>query len=180
MAKMEFNTTQQRRVPITRNGLFYDREQFAFDMEMGREYVEGDLGQRIVLYSVDLTKTNQDQLYGESDSKKIVCYPPVEIPCVYEIEEAELKGYDKNKNLGVYQKQGKIKFGVFESTLVEFGTDIKVGDFIGVQVTERQMVYFQVENDGRNNYDNAHTQFCTTPLYRSMTASWVDPAIFNG
>ena len=164
MAKIEFNTNQQRRVPITRNGLFYDREQFAFDMEMGREYVEGDLGQRIVLYSVDLAKTNQDQLYGESESKKIVCKPPIEIPCVYEIEEAELKGYDKNKNLGIYQKQGKIKFG----------------DFIGVQVTERQMVYFQVENDGRNNYDNAHTQFGTTPLYRSMTASWVDPAIFNG
>ena len=52
MATIEFNTNQQRRVPITRNGLFYDREQYAFDMEMGREYVEGDLGQRIVLYSV--------------------------------------------------------------------------------------------------------------------------------
>ena len=89
MAKMEFNTTQQRRVPITRNGLFYDREQFAFDMEMGREYVEGDLGQRIVLYSVDLAKTNQDQLYGESESKKIVCKPPNEITCEDEIEEAE-------------------------------------------------------------------------------------------
>ena len=42
------------------------------------------------------------------------------------------------------------------------------------------MIYFQVENDGRNNYDNAHTQFGTIPLYRSMTASWVDPAVFNG
>ena len=67
MANIIFNNNQQRRVPITRNSLFYDREQYAFDMEMGREYVEGDLGQRIVLYSVDLTKTNQDQLYGKTN-----------------------------------------------------------------------------------------------------------------
>ena len=62
MATNNYNINQQRRVPIRRNGLFYDREQFDFDLEMGREYVEGDLGQTVVLYSVDLSKTNQDQV----------------------------------------------------------------------------------------------------------------------
>ena len=65
MPNIQFNTKQQRRVPITRNGLFYDREQFNFDMELGREYVEGDMGQRVILYSVNLPKSNQDKLYGE-------------------------------------------------------------------------------------------------------------------
>lgn len=106
MPNIQFNTKQQRRVPITRNGLFYDREQFNFDMELGREYVEGDMGQRVILYSVNLPKSNQDKLYGEIEKDKIVCDPPVEIPCVYEIEDAELKGYDKTKNLGTYQKLG--------------------------------------------------------------------------
>lgn len=180
MAQIEFSINQQRRVPVKRNGLFYDREQYRFDLEMAREYVEGDMGQTVVLYQVDLTKTNQDDMYGESKSDSIIYFPPVEIPCVYEIEPAELRAYDKQKNFGTYQKMGKLKFGVFEQTLVDFNVDIKVGDFVGVQVSETVMTYFQVENDGRNNFSNDKLQFGTVPLYRSITASWVDPATFNG
>lgn len=180
MSQVEYSLNQQRRVPVKRNGLFYDREQFRFDMEMGREYVEGDMGQTVVLYQVDLSKTNQDDLYGESKSDGIVYFPPVEIPCTYKIENPELKAYDKQKNLGTYQKTGKLKVGVYEQTLIDFGVDIKIGDFIGVQVSEKMMVYFQVENDGRNNFDNEHLMFGTVPLYRSITASWVDGATFNG
>jgi hypothetical protein len=180
MAQIEYKTNQQRVVPVKRNGLFYDREQFKFDMEIAREYIEGDMGQSVVLYQVDLTKTNQDDLYGETKSDSIVYFPPVEIPCVYEVEPPELRAYDKQKNLGTYQKMGKLKFGVMEQTLIDFGVDIKIGDFVGVQVSERMMVYFQVENDGRNNFDNQHLQFGTVPFYRSITASWVDGATFNG
>jgi hypothetical protein len=75
---------------------------------------------------------------------------------------------------------GKLKFGVYEQTLKDMGVDIKIGDFVGVQVSEEVMVYFQVENDGRNNFDNQHLMFGTVPFYRSITASWVDGATFNG
>lgn len=180
MATNNYSINQQRRVPIRRNGLFYDREQFDFDLEMGREYVEGDLGQTVVLYSVDLNKTNQDKLYGETKKDSIVYFPPIEVPCVFEIEPAQLTAYEKNKNLGVYQKAGVLKFGVYDNTLIELGTDIKVGDMIGVQVTETQMMYYQVDNDGRNNYDNQHMLFGTVGVYRSITASPVEKTTFNG
>lgn len=180
MANIEFNTNQQRRVPIKRNSMFYDREQYLFDLELGREYVEGDMGQSIVLYQVDLTKTNQDQLYGEASAGDIIYFPPVEVPCVYEVKPAELRGYEKTKNLSTYQKPGQLQFGVYQSTLDELGVDIKIGDYVGIQITETQMIYYQVDNDGKNNYDNAHTQFGTIPLYRSCTASYCDPSIFNG
>lgn len=180
MSSKEFQINQQRVVPVKRNGLFYDREQFRFDMELAREYIEGDMGQTIVLYRVDLTKTNQDDLYGETKSTNIIYMPPVEVPCVYEVEPPELRTYEKQKNMGTYQKMGKLKFGVMEQTLEDLGVDIRIGDFVGVQVSERLMVYFQVENDGRNNFDNQHLQFGTVPFYRSITASWVDGATFNG
>ena len=160
--------------------MFYGREEYRFDIEMAREYVHGDMGQTIVIYQVDLTKTNQDEVYGETKSDSIVYLPPIEIPCVYEVEPPELRAYDKQKNLGTYQKMGKLTFGVFEDDLNDYGVDIKIGDFVGVQVSETTMVYFQVENDGRNNFDNAHLQFGTVPFYRSITASWVDGATFNG
>ena len=180
MPQVEYKINQQRRVPVKRNGLFYDREQYRFDMEMGREYVEGDMGMSVVLYSVDLTKTNQDDLYGETRPDSVIYFPPVEIPCVYKIEPAELKAYEKQKNMGTYQKMGKLHVGVYEQTLIDFGVDIKIGDFLGVQASESMMVYFQVENDGRSNFSNDHLLFGTVPLYRSIIASWVDGATFNG
>jgi hypothetical protein len=180
MANVEFKTNQQRRVPIKRNGLFYGREEFNFDMEMGKEYVEGDLGQTIVLYRVDLSKTNQDELYGETRADSIVYMPPVELPCMYEIEEPELKAYDKTKNLGTYQKMGKLKFSVYISTLIDNDVDIKIGDYVGVQVNEREMTYFMVENDGRNNYNNANMLFGTVAVVRNCVASPVEKSVFNG
>lgn len=180
MSDIIFTPQQNRRVPIRRNNLLYGEEDFKFDLELGREYVETDMGQTIVLYSVNLSKTNQDSLYGETKDGAVSYNTPIEVPCVYELDEAELKAYEKTKNLGVYQKVGKFKFGVYEQTLVELGVDIKIGDYIGVQVTESHMEYFVVNNDGRNNYDNGHTMYGYKPFYRSCQAIPVDPSEFNG
>lgn len=178
MVNNNFKINQQRRVPITRNSLFYDTEQLTFDLELGREYVETDMGQRIVLYRVDYAKTNKDQLYGEADKDEIIYLPPVEVPCVFEIKPAELRAYEKQKNLGVYQKAGNLEFGVYQYTLDEIGVDINIGDYVGVQATENRMVYYCVENDGRNNYDNGKTMFGTVPIYRTITCRPADE--FNG
>jgi len=177
---MEFNINQQRRVPITRNSLFYDREQFNFDLELGREYIEGDVGQRVVLYRIDYIKTNNDSLYGETNKENVVYMPPVEVPCIYEIEAAELRSYDKQKNMGNFQKAGKLKASFFCSTLAEMDIDIKIGDMIGVQVTEKSMEFWQVENDGKNNYDNGKTLFGTVPVVRDIVASPIEKSVFNG
>ena len=77
-------------------------------------------------------------------------------------------------------KTGKLTIGVYQETLDELGADIKVGDYIGVQVTQTHMEYFVVNNDGRNNYDNAHTLWGTKPLYRTVECSSVDANEFNG
>ena len=131
MALNEYTINQQRSVPVKRNRMFYDREQLKFDMEIAREYIEGDMGQSIVLYQVDLSKTGRDDLYGEAKPNGVSYLTPVEVPCVYEVEPPELRAYDKQKNMGTYQKMGKLKFGVMEITLEELGVDIKVGDFVG-------------------------------------------------
>ena len=176
---MEVNKSAQRRVPINRNNLFYSEEDFAFEREIGKNYIEQDMNQTVVLYQVDLTKTNNDALYGETNANQVVYKAPVEIHCVYTIDEPELKSYDKTKNLGTYMKTGKLNLGVYQDTLDELGVDIKKGDYIGVQVSETHMEYFTVSNDGRNNYDNAHTLFVVSPLYRTIYAYPVDTSEFK-
>lgn len=176
---MEFNKNIPRRVPINRNNLFYSEDDFAFEREVGKNYIEQDMNQTVVLYQVDLDKTNPDALYGETQANQVVYKAPVEIHCVYEISEPELKSYDKTKNLGTYMKTGKLTIGVYQETLDELGVDIKKGDYIGVQVSQTHMEYFTVFNDGRNNYDNAHTLFGIEPLFRTIEGYQIDKSEFT-
>lgn len=176
---MEFNKNIPRRVPINRNNLFYSEEDFAFEREVGKNYIEQDMNQTVVLYQVDLEKTNADALYGETQANQVIYKPPVEIHCVYEISEPELKSYDKTKNLGTYMKTGKLTIGVYQETLDELGVDIKKGDYIGVQISQTHMEYFTVSNDGRNNYDNAHTLFGIEPLFRTIEGYQIDKSEFT-
>lgn len=180
MAKIQFNTKTVRRVPINRNSLFYDADSFALEREIGKSYVEQDMGQTVILYQVDASKTQADAVYGETNPNDVTYKPPIEVPCVYKIEAPELKAYDKDKQLGTYMKTGKLSIGVYQETLDELNVEIKKGDYIGVQITPEHASYWVVVNDGRNNYDNVHTLWGTIPLYRSIQCSSVDESEFKG
>jgi hypothetical protein len=179
VANLKFNTNNIRRVPINRNSLFYDAQTFAFEREVGKNYIEQDMGQTVVLYQVDASQTQTDAVYGESDTDSVAFKTPVEIPCTYKIEEPELKSYDKSKQLGTYMKTGKLTIGVYQETLVELNAEIKKGDYIGVQISPEHMEFFVVNNDGKNNYDNAHSLWGTVPLYRTVQCSPVDSSEFK-
>lgn len=180
MANIEFNIQKTNKVPINRNNLFYSEKDFQYEMEIGKNYLEQDVNQTVILYEVDLNKTNLDAIYSESKSDSIIFKPPVELHVLYNVEPGELSSYDKSKNLGTYIKSGKLTFGVYQSTLDELGAEIKVGDYIGVQVTPTHMEFYTVVNDGRNNYDNSHSVFGYKPAWRSVSCAYVNPNEFNG
>jgi hypothetical protein len=179
MADLQFNTKNIKRVPVNRNNLSYSDESFDFDVEIGKNYIEQDMNQTAVLYQVDVAANNINSTYGETSSNNIQFKTPVEFHCVYKIEEPELKSYDKTKNIGTYMKTGKLTIGVYEETLKELGIDIKKGDYIGIQISQEHMEYWSVTNDGKNNYDNAHTLFGVRPLYRTVQCYPVDTSEFQ-
>ena len=47
-----------KKVPITRLGKFFGAEDYSLDIEMGSEWLEGDMNFTMVLYRVDRYKTN--------------------------------------------------------------------------------------------------------------------------
>lgn len=172
MSMMQFDNTQiRRRNPIKRNNKFFSKEDFDLEIHLGREYVEDDMNQTVVLYQVDLEKTKINNIYKEAAKGDIHFKTPVEVQVVYEIEDAELKSYEKQQNKMVYSKTGKLKFGVYEQTLIELECDIKRGDYIGIQVTPEHMEMFVVTNDGRINYSNKMSYYGTRPYYRSIECS---------
>ena len=80
--------------PITRNNMFYSEEDFEYETNLLMEYIEEDLNQTVVVYEVDRQKTNVSAVYKEAKDGQIRFKVPKEIPCMYELKEANTKVYD--------------------------------------------------------------------------------------
>ena len=170
-----------RKNPINRNKMFFSKEDFNLEMEIAREYMEHDMNQTVVLFEIDLSKTNTDDIYHEANKRNIRFKPPIELTVRYEISDSEMRSYDKNTNKGMYAKPGVLSFTVLNDTLEEVNRDIKRGDYIGVQITPEEMIYFSVFDDGKiASYSNSNTLYGIKPFFRNIKCNYVDPAEFEG
>lgn len=178
---LEFNSNKKTKVPITRNNKFFGAEDFDLELGFATEYLEQDANQTVILYQVDLEKTKVNDIYVEADKNAVRYKPPVEIPVIYEVAEAEVKSYNDKMSKGIYAQAGKLTFSVLLSTLEEYNCDISRGDYIGVQVDETHREYFTVTDDGRVGMTaNKFTMYGTKPYARTIEAASVDAAEFNG
>ena len=163
----------KRKNPINRNNFFTSPETINFQIGIGMEYVNKILNQTVILYEVDREKTKINDIYNEAKFEDLVFKTPIELNVMYKLDKGELKTYDSDVVKGYYVKVGKLTFTIFEKELEENNCDIKRGDYIGLQVTPEHMEYFIVADDGRVNYDNAHTLYGTVPYYRSIICTVV-------
>ena len=75
------------KLPITRLSKFFSQDDFDINIQMGREYLHGDLNMKLVLYRVGRSKTDNDAVYAEAGADEIKYFPPVEINALVKIEE---------------------------------------------------------------------------------------------
>lgn len=167
-------------IPIKTNTKFFSKEDYDFEVSLILEYLENDVQQSVVLYEVDLEKTNMNAVYKETQNGGIRFKTPKELTCLYEIEEAETRTFDKKTNTGIYSINGKLKIEVLQYTLDEQKCEIKRGDYIGVVVEPTKMVYFTVVDDGKVNHDNRHLLLGMKPVWRSIVCAPVDKNEFDG
>lgn len=171
---MKLTTTDiKRKNPINRNNFFTSKDQINFQIGIGMEYANKIVNQTVVLYEIDRDKTKVNDIYNEANLDNLVFKTPVELNVLYKLDKSELKTYDTETIKGYYVKVGQLTFSIFEKELEENGCDIKRGDYIGLQVTPEHMEFFVVADDGRINYDNAHTLWGTVPYYRSVVCTVV-------
>jgi len=168
----------QKLVPITRLGKFFGSEDLSLDIDMGSEWLNGDMNFTVILYRVDRYKTKTDDVYGEvvQDGQKF--FPPV-----------ELKGYVKivaptNFKLGnskVRQEEpGNMSFSVYQKYLDDLQVDIVFGDYLAYFEKEDVVRYYSVVDDGRVVSDNKHNYGGVKPFYRSILATPVSQNELNG
>jgi len=169
----------KRVTPITRINKWFSEEDFKLEIEMGREAIEGDGNFTVILYRVDREMTEYDDVYGEASKDGIRYFPPVELKVVPIMAEAENKSYNSNGSMR-YLQDGQFIFGIYDAQLTDLDTQISYGDYIGYPVTETEIRYFSVANDGLKNYDNKHTIMGYKGAFRTIICAPIDNNEFRG
>lgn len=166
------------KLPITRLNKFFSQDDFDINVQMGQEYLHGDLNMKLVLYQVDRSKTDTDDVYMEVGKDEIKFFPPVEFNGLVRIEEPKNSSY---KNGVVrYSEPGNLTISVYIKHLEELNIDIRYGDFIGYSDTEDKIRYYTVTNDGKVTSDNKHKMFGFKPHYRTITCVPAQENEFRG
>lgn len=166
------------KLPITRLSKFFSQDDFDLHIQMGQEYLHGDLNMKLVLYRVDRENTDIDAVYAEVGKDEIKFFPPVEINGLVKIEEAKNSSY-KN-GLVRYLEPGNITISIYLKELEEKKVDIRYGDYIGYPESEHKLRFYTVTNDGRITADNKHKMFGYKPHYVTVVCAPVKDSEFRG
>ena len=168
----------EKLVPITRLGKFFGSEDYSLDINMGIEWLEGDMNFTVILYRIDRRKTKTDDVYGEVLEDGIQFLAPVELKGLVQVMAPASKFLGNSK---VEQKEpGNMKFSIYQKTLEDLGVEIFLGDYFGYYETEDRVRYYVVSDDGYVRSDNRHTYAGYKPFYRTITATYVSENEFRG
>jgi hypothetical protein len=115
---------------------------------MGREAIEGDGNFTVILYQVDRELTEYDSVYGEASKDGIRYSPPVELKVIPIMAAPENKSYNSSNGGLRHLQDGQLTFGIYDAQLTELNVELNYGDYIGYPVTETEVRYFSVVNDG--------------------------------
>lgn len=165
--------------PITRINKFFSEEDYNLEISMSREMVEGDGNFVVILYRVNREMSESDNLYGEASKDGIRYYPPIELKVIPTLAEPENKSYNKDGSMR-YLQDGNLSFGIYDAQLIELKTSISYGDYIGYAVTETEIRYYSVVNDGIKNFDNKHTIMGYKGATRTVVCAPISTSEFRG
>lgn len=168
----------EKKVPITRLGKFFGSEDFDLEIEMGKEWLIGDMNFTLVLYKVDKQKTKTDDVYGETTEDGIKFLAPIQFKAYVKIV-APTNTFLGNTKV-VQTEPGNMTFSVYSDEFEKLNIDIDLGDYIGYYETESKVRYYSVVNDGRVVSDLKHTYGGYKPFYRTYEATPVSQNEFKG
>jgi hypothetical protein len=168
----------EKLVPITRLGRFFGGEDFALDVGMGQEWLEGDMNFTVILYRVDRYKTKTDDVYGEVVKDGVKYLPPIELKGLVKIVAPTNQKLGNSKLR--QEEPGNMTFSIYQKQLDELNVDILFGDYLAYYETESKVRYYSVADDGRVVSDNRHTYAGYRPFYRTILATPVSQNDFKG
>lgn len=166
--------------PNSKSNKFFDEEEFLLEVEMAREWFEGDNNLEIILYKVDKNSMPVDDLYNEVRIDQVRYLDPITISVYPSFDESTNKAYSQTNGSLKYKEDGDFSFIVYEEALKELRTDILYGDFIGYRVNESTIRYFEVIDDDKTNFGNNRTLVGYRSYYRIIKCKPITNDKFRG
>jgi hypothetical protein len=161
-------------IPITRHNLFFSEEEWELEKGFSRESIEQDLNQIVILFRVDRVLSQVDDLYNEGEKAELIFQPPVRLQVFGYLDDPENKAYNQDSGTLRYQQDGKLNFTVLIDQLEELDVEIRYGDYIGYPVSETEIRYFSVVDDGMKSYHDGQTILGYKPTFRKILCAPVE------
>ena len=129
-----------------RMGMFMTDNSFDLDVMYGRNYLQTDNAQEVVIHKINLIETKSHALYGQAKAKDKKFMSPVRISVMINIEDGKQVNYGTNPGGIVRDDTGNISFGVYLKELEEKHLEIDRGDIIEYNMSGEKSRYYEVES----------------------------------
>jgi hypothetical protein len=152
-----------------RMGLFMNNNSFDLDIMYGRNFLETDNIQTVIIHRINIIESVSHSLYGQSKPKDKKYLPPVRISAVVTIETGKQEFYGNNPGGIVRDDSGPITLGVYLKELEEKQLEINRGDIIQYNMSGEKNRYYEVENANNITDESERTIGGFKVFYRVIT-----------
>lgn len=129
-----------------RYGLFMSNNSFDLDVMYGRNFLQTDNAQEVIIHKINVLETKSHTLYGQAKTKDKKFMPPVRISVMVGVAEAKQNYYGDSPGGITRDDTGNISFGVYLKELEEKKLEIDRGDIIEYNMSGEKSRYYEVEN----------------------------------
>jgi hypothetical protein len=152
-----------------RMGLFMTDNSFSLDVMYGRNYLQTDNAQEIILHKINLIETKSHNLYGQTKTKDKKFMPPVRLSIMVNVEEGKQVNYGDNPGGVVRDDTGNISFGVYLKELEEKNIEIDRGDIVEYNMSGEKNRFYEVENANNVTDETKKTIGGFKPYWKKIT-----------
>lgn len=129
-----------------RMGLFMTENSFDLDVMYGRNFLNTDNAQEVIVHKINVIETKTHNLYGQAKTKDKKFMPPVRLSVMVTVEDGKQEYYGNNPGGIVRDDSGNISFGVYLKELEEKKIEILRGDYIEYNMSGSKNRYYEVES----------------------------------
>ncbi len=152
-----------------RMGLFMTDNSFDLDVMYGRNYLQTDNAQEVIIHKINIIETKSHSLYGQAKAKDKKFMSGVRISVMVNIEEGKQEFYGGNQGGIVRDDSGNISFGVYLKELEEKHLEIDRGDIIEYNMSGEKSRFYEVESVNSVSDETKKTIGGFKPYWRKVT-----------
>jgi hypothetical protein len=127
-----------------RMGLFMTDNSFNLDVMYGRNYLDTDNAQEVILHKINIIETKSHALYGQTKTKDKKFFAPVRLKVMVTVEDGKQEYYGGNQGGIARDDTGSIRFGVYLKELEEKQVEIDRGDIIEYNLSGEKNRFYEV------------------------------------